>query len=121
MGITIYGMKALRQARQARTATPSRDTAAGEAWAAGAGGAVADDRRAIRRYVVAAASARTADEGMAPALALLVAAAGREPAFAGVLLAAAGLPHVVAGPLTGALLDTSRHRRTALALAPAVF
>jgi MFS family permease len=72
----------------------------------------------VRRYVVAAAAARTADEGMAPALALLVAAAGRDPAFAGVLLAAAGLPHVVAGPPAGALLDASRHRRLLLALAP---
>jgi predicted MFS family arabinose efflux permease len=75
----------------------------------------------VGRYVAAASAARTADEGLAPALALLVAAAGRDPAFAGVLLAAAGLPHLVAGPLTGALLDTSRHRRTALALAPVLF
>jgi MFS family permease len=71
--------------------------------------------------VLAASAARTADDGMAPALALLVAAAGRDPAFAGVLLAAAGLPHVVAGPLTGAVLDSSPRRRTVLALAPLVF
>jgi hypothetical protein len=73
-----------------------------------------------RGYVLAASAARAADEGMAPALALLVAASGREPAFAGVLLAAAGLPHIVAGPVTGALLDASRHRRAVLALAPLV-
>jgi MFS family permease len=78
-------------------------------------------RGALGRYVVAASAARTADEGMAPALALLVAAAGREPAFAGVLLAATGLPHILAGPLLGAALDASRHRRVVLALAPVVF
>jgi MFS family permease len=78
-------------------------------------------RGALSRYVVAASAARTADEGMTPALALLVAAFGREPAFAGVLLAAAGLPHVVAGPLLGAALDASRHRRAMLALGPVVF
>jgi MFS family permease len=75
----------------------------------------------LGRYVLAASAARTADDGMAPALALLVAAAGRDPGFAGVLLAAAGLPHVIAGPLTGALLDSSPRRRTVLALAPVVF
>src|SRR6185436_17618987 len=32
-----------------------------------------------------------------------------------------GLPHVVAGPVTGALLDASHHRRALLALAPLVF
>ena len=64
--------------------------------------------------------ARTADEGFAPALALLVAASGRHPAFAGLLLAAAGLPHVVAGPLAGAALDASRHRRALLRAGPLV-
>jgi MFS family permease len=78
-------------------------------------------RDTVARYVVAASAARTADEGMAPALALLVAAAGRDPAFAGVLLAAAGLPHVATGPLAGAVLDASRHRRAVLALAPVLF
>jgi hypothetical protein len=76
--------------------------------------------RDLRGYLVAAAAARTADEGMAPALALLVTAAGREASLAGVLLAAAGLPHVVAGPVAGAVLDGARHRRAVLALAPAV-
>src|SRR5215218_5018003 len=109
-------MKALRQARDAAADEPTADGI--DVALPGVEGA---ERRVLGRYVAAASAARTADEGMAPALALLVAAAGREPAFAGVLLAAAGLPHVVAGPLTGALLDTSRHRRTALALAPAVF
>jgi predicted MFS family arabinose efflux permease len=87
---------------------------------AGSDAARRDARGGLGRYVVAASAARTADEGMAPALALLVAAAGREPAFAGVLLAATGLPHVVAGPLLGAALDASRHRRAVLALAPVV-
>jgi hypothetical protein len=41
----------------------------------------------LRAYLVAAAAARTADEGMAPALSLLVTAAGREASLAGVLLA----------------------------------
>jgi MFS family permease len=106
MGITIYGVKALRQ----RATTDQALVAADERKTSGA----------VRRYCFAASTARTADEGVAPALALLVAASGREPVFAGVLLAGAGLPHVVSGPLTGAALDTSRHRRTALALAPVV-
>jgi MFS family permease len=95
------------------------ESAGGEQAAHGAGGREAPG--VLGRYVLAASAARTADEGMAPALALLVAAAGREPALAGVLLAAAGLPHVVAGPLTGAALDASSRRRTVLALAPLVF
>jgi MFS family permease len=74
----------------------------------------------LRRYLVAATASRTADEGLAPALALVVAATGREPALAGALLAAVGLPHLVAGPLAGAALDASGDRRALLALAPAV-
>jgi predicted MFS family arabinose efflux permease len=129
-------MKALRQpdrgpvagSNEIGTNTARRHDAADDPGAVDAapGNAVGEARAnrtggVLGRYVAAASAARTADEGMAPALALLVAAAGRDPAFAGVLLAAAGLPHVVAGPLTGALLDTVRHRRTALALAPVVF
>jgi hypothetical protein len=78
------------------------------------------DNGGLRRYVMAATASRTADEGMAPALALVVAATGRQPALAGVLVAAVGFPHVLAGPLAGAALDASRHRRALLALAPAV-
>ena len=99
MAITIYVVKTLPQ--PAVATVPQSD--------------------AVRRYVAAASAARTADEGLAPALALLVAAAGRDPAFAGVLLAAAGLPHIVAGPVAGALLDAARHRRAVLALAPLTF
>src|SRR5215218_6477691 len=130
-GVTILHVKALRQgervtavrddARAGETRADHTSAAADDVRADQAEAAADESRGVLGRYVAAASAARTADEGMAPALALLVAAAGREPAFAGVLLAAAGLPHVVAGPLTGALLDTSRHRRTALALAPAVF
>ena len=47
-------MKTLRQGRDRAEATPARAAA-------------------VRRYVAAASAARTADEGMAPALALLVA------------------------------------------------
>jgi MFS family permease len=117
-------VKSLRQARNIRAAVVDddrMDAAGADGIGVGEGGAAGVERRMLGRYVLAASAARTADEGMAPALVLLIATAGREPAFAGLLLAAAGLPHVVAGPVTGAVLDASRHRRTVLALAPLVF
>jgi predicted MFS family arabinose efflux permease len=68
-------------------------------------------RKILARYTTAAALARLADEGSRVALLLHVLAAGRGPAFGGLLIGALMVPHVLAAPLVGALADAVRRRR----------
>src|SRR4051794_22208953 len=68
-----------------------------------------------RSYLVAATAARLADS-MWVGVVLFVLARTHDPALAGATLAAATLPTVVSAPLLGAWLDTTAHRRAALAV-----
>lgn len=72
--------------------------------------------RGLRTYYVAATLARVGDEMVAFALVLLVLDRTGRPALAGVTGAAYALPAVLTGPVLGAWLDRTTHRRTALAL-----
>ena len=74
----------------------------------------------LRTYYVAATLARVGDEMVAFALVLLVLDRTGRPALAGVTGAAYALPAVLTGPVLGAWLDRTTHRRTALALNQAV-
>src|SRR5918992_5645083 len=104
--VTIYDVVLLRQASGPPRPAPTTSAGADD------GPSRRRDAGPLRRYLVAATASRTADEGLAPALALVVAAAGRQPALAGLLIAAVGFPHVVAGPLTGATrADAARRDR----------
>src|SRR4051812_39506547 len=68
-----------------------------------------------RRYLAAATAARLADS-MWVGVVLFVLARTHDPALAGGTLAAATLPPAASAPLLGAWLDTTAHRRGALAL-----
>src|SRR4051794_2902630 len=68
-----------------------------------------------RSYLVAATAARLADS-MWVGVVLFVLARTHDPALAGGTLAAATLPTVISAPLLGAWLDTTAHRRAALAV-----
>jgi MFS family permease len=67
------------------------------------------------RYLAAATAARLAD-AMWVGVVLFVLARTRDPALAGGTLAAATLPTMLSAPLLGAWLDTTGHRRAALAV-----
>lgn len=69
----------------------------------------------LRRYAVAAAFARLADEMTGTAVVLLVLTRTGSPALAGATVMAYTLPSVASGPLLGAWLDRTDRRRTALA------
>ncbi|NUS00174.1 MAG: MFS transporter [Kribbellaceae bacterium] len=66
-------------------------------------------------YYLAATLARFADEMVAFTLVLLVLDRTDSPALAGLTGAAYALPAIVTGPLLGAWLDRTPHRRSALA------
>ncbi|MEU4194696.1 MFS transporter [Kribbella sp. NPDC026611] len=66
-------------------------------------------------YYFAATLARFADEMVAFTLVLLVLDRTDNPALAGITGAAYALPAIVTGPLLGAWLDRTAHRRSALA------
>jgi len=66
-------------------------------------------------YYLAATLARLADEMVAFTLVLLVLDRTGSPALAGLTGAAYALPAIVTGPLLGAWLDRTPHRRSALA------
>ncbi|HZD74911.1 MAG TPA: hypothetical protein VE776_13690, partial [Actinomycetota bacterium] len=66
-------------------------------------------------FSLAATLGRVADEMLAIAVVLLVLDRTSSPALAGVTVAAASLPSVLTGPVLGAWLDRTRHRRAALA------
>jgi MFS family permease len=74
----------------------------------------------LRTYCAAATLARVADEMVAFALVLLVLERTGSPALAGITGAAYAFPAVLTGPLLGAWLDRTTHRRAALALNQAV-
>lgn len=85
-----------------------------------------DPERRIRpwllpRYLVAALAARTADEGARVSLVLLALHETGSAALGGALVAALLVPHVVAAPLVGVLLDRSRRPRATLASLVLVF
>ena len=61
----------------------------------------------------ASTTARLANESARVAVVLLVLDRTRSPALAGALVAALTLPSLVTGPLMGAWLDRTRHRRAA--------
>lgn len=62
----------------------------------------------LPRYVLAATLARSADAGTPIALMVLALVRTGDAAVGGLLVAAVGLPHVLAGPLVGALADRGR-------------
>src|SRR6266511_4785165 len=64
---------------------------------------------------LAATLGRVAAEVLAIAVVLLVLDRTSRPALAGATVAAASLPSVLTGPVLGAWLDRTRHRRAALA------
>jgi MFS family permease len=66
-------------------------------------------------FYLAATLGRVADEMLAIAVVLLVLDRTSSPALAGATVAAASLPSVLTGPVLGAWLDRTRHRRAALA------
>ncbi|MFF1823501.1 MFS transporter [Kribbella sp. NPDC058245] len=72
------------------------------------------------RYLTAATLARVGAEMVVFTLVLLVLERTDNPALAGLTGAAYALPAIVTGPLLGAWLDRTAHRRTALALSQAV-
>ena len=66
-------------------------------------------------FVVAATLARLANEMLTVAVVLLLLDRTGQAGLAGLTVAAASLPSVASGPLLGAWLDRSAHRRAALA------
>jgi hypothetical protein len=78
-------------------------------------------RRTLAHYLVAALLARTADEGARVALVILALRTTGSAVVGGTLVAALLIPHVVAAPLVGALVDRSRRPTAVLAGAIAVF
>ncbi|WP_444947669.1 MFS transporter [Micromonospora ureilytica] len=79
------------------------------------------DRARLAHYLVAALLARTADEGVRVALVIFALDRTGSAAVGGTLVATLLLPHVVAAPLVGALVDRSRRPAAVLAGAIAVF
>jgi MFS family permease len=76
--------------------------------------------RGLPTYYTAATLARVGDEMVAFTLVLLVLERTGRPQLAGLTAAAYAFPAVLTGPLLGAWLDRTTHRRTALALNQAV-
>lgn len=68
----------------------------------------------LSRYLISAALARIADEGARVSLVLLAVATLHSAALGGVLTAVLLLPHVVAAPLVGWLIDRARRPRRLL-------
>jgi MFS family permease len=66
-------------------------------------------------FYLAATLGRMADEMLPIAVVLLVLDRTGSPALAGATVAASSLPTVLTGPVLGAWLDRTRHRRSALA------
>jgi predicted MFS family arabinose efflux permease len=75
----------------------------------------ASSARAVAPYLVAATLARIADEMVGVAVVLLVIDRTGSIALAGAMVTAYTVPSLVSGPLLGAWLDRTRHRRAALA------
>lgn len=79
------------------------------------------DRARLAHYLAAALLARTADEGARVALVILALDRTGSAAVGGALVATLLIPHVVAAPMVGALIDRSRHPAAVLAGTIAVF
>ncbi|MGC4759025.1 MFS transporter [Micromonospora trifolii] len=79
------------------------------------------DGARLTQYLAAALLARTADEGARVALVIFALDRTGSAAVGGTLVATLLLPHVVAAPLVGALVDRSRRPAAVLAGAIAVF
>lgn len=75
------------------------------------GGDGARARGVLGRYAAGAVLVRLADEGARVALVLLAMERTGSAAYGGVLVAALMIPHVVAGPVVGAIADGVRRRR----------
>lgn len=75
----------------------------------------------LAHYLATALLARTADEGARVALLIFALDRTGSAAAGGTLVATLLIPHVVAAPLVGALVDRSRRPATVLAGATAVF
>jgi MFS family permease len=78
-------------------------------------------RTGLVRYLAAAVLARTADEGARVALIVLALDRTGSAAVGGTMVATLLIPHVVAAPLIGALVDRARRPAVVLAGAIAVF
>jgi MFS family permease len=75
----------------------------------------------VQRYAVGAVLVRLSDEGSRVALVFLAAAGGLGARVGGLLVAALLLPHVLAAPVVGTLVDRSRRAARAVALLAAGF
>jgi MFS family permease len=75
----------------------------------------------LGRYVAAAGAVRTADEGARVALALLALERAGSAGLGGVLIAVLLLPHVLAAPVVGLLVDRSPRPAALIAAAAVVF
>ncbi|MCW2570375.1 MAG: major facilitator superfamily 1 [Frankiales bacterium] len=71
--------------------------------------------RGLVSLFTASTTARLANESARVAMVLLVLERTHSPALAGAVVAASTLPSLVTGPLLGAWLDKTSHRRTAFA------
>ncbi len=78
-------------------------------------------RGVLPRYLLVAALARLADDGVRVAFILLALERGAGAAFGGLVVAALLVPHVVAAPAVGSLADRVRARRTFYAAALATY
>jgi len=79
------------------------------------------NRARLAHYLAAALLARTADEGARVALVILALDRTGSAAVGGMLVATLLIPHIVAAPLVGALIDRSRRPAAVLAGAVAGF
>lgn len=77
--------------------------------------------RPLPRYVAAAVLVRLADDGSRVALALLALDRVDSAAVGGLLVAVLLVPHVVAAPVVGVLIDRARRPARRIALAATVF
>lgn len=75
----------------------------------------------LPRYLAAAVAARIADEGARVSLVLLALDETGSAALGGAMIAALLVPHVVAAPLVGAMVDRARRPRWILASAVLIF
>jgi MFS family permease len=75
----------------------------------------------LPRYLAAAVAARIADEGARVSLVLLALHETNSAALGGAMIAALLVPHVVAAPLVGAVIDRARQPRWVLAAAILIF
>jgi len=76
-----------------------------------------DRRRSpLARYLVAALLASIADEGVRVCLVLLAVGTTGSPAIGGAMIAVLLVPHVVAAPVVGALIDRAARPRATIAM-----